>query len=46
MRITPILNANPSLNLIIELLAYTLVVEAVVPNYFDRIDERFGWTNM
>ncbi len=44
--ITPILNANPSLNLIIELLAYTLVVEAVIPNYFDRIDERFGWANM
>lgn len=35
--------ANMSLNLIISLLAYTLVCEVVVQNYFTRIDERFGW---
>ena len=44
--VKPVISSDLNLNLIIQLLAYALVVEAVVPNYFDRIDERFGWINM
>ncbi len=41
--IKPIIIANMNLALITRLLAYTLVIEAVVPDYFDRIDKHFGW---
>lgn len=37
------INAGLNTNMIINLLSYALVVEVVVPDYFDRIDERFGW---
>lgn len=32
-----------NLDTIIKLLGYTLIVEAVVPDYLTRIDTRFGW---
>ncbi len=41
--VDPIIGAKPNLDTIIKLLAYTLVVEAVVPDYLTRIDTHFGW---
>lgn len=43
LRAKPKLTKKSDLALIVDFLAYTLVVERPVTNYVDRIDRYFGW---
>lgn len=41
--VKPIITIKMDVEIIKRLLAYTIIIEAVVPNYIDRINELFGW---
>ena len=41
--IKPIITATMNIEIIKRLLAYTIIIEVIVPNYVDRINGLFGW---